>query len=96
MAESGGGKVSGALSAVFGAAAAFFTFTVPAEAWNYSAEGASLLTGTVGGAIAAWLAVVSRRTGSGMLSAAGLALGTAAFAVGAGMLLFGGYDIEFG
>ena len=96
MSQSGGDRAIAALSGLLGAAAAFFTFTVPAGAWNYSAEGASLLTGTVGGAVAAGLALLSRKTGGSALNTAGLALGTAAFAVGAGMLLFGGYDIEFG
>jgi hypothetical protein len=96
MAQSGADKAFAALSAALAAAAAFFIFTVPAGAWNYSAEGASLLTGTIGGAVAAGLAVLSRRTGSNALNTIGLALGIAALAAGASMLLLGSYEIEFG
>lgn len=96
MAQQGTGKALAALSALIAAAAAFFTFTVPAGAWNYSAEGASLLTGIIGGALATALALMSRRTGNNVVNLIGLVLGVAALAVGAGMLLFGGYEIEFG
>jgi hypothetical protein len=96
MSQTGADRLLAGLSGLAGAAAAFFTFTVPAGVWNYSAEGASLLTGTIGGAVAAGLAVLSRKTGGSALNTAGLALGVAAFAVGAGMLLLGSYDIEFG
>ena len=96
MAQSAANKAVAALSALLGAAAAFFTVTVPLGVWNYSAEGASLLTGAVGGAVATSLAILSRRTGGNALTTAGLALGAAAFVAGSGMLLLGGYEIEFG
>lgn len=95
MEQTGRGKLLGAFSALIAAGAAFFSFTVPLGMWNYSAEGGSLLIGTVGGALAAILGLMSRKTG-GVLSLLGLILGVAAFAVGAYLLLVGGTPVEFG
>ena len=95
-ADQSGGTFLAALSAILGVAAALLVISVPAGVWNYSAEGAVLLTGVVGAALAALLAFSSRRTGSNALNLMGLALGVIVLAIGTSMLLFGGFDVEFG
>lgn len=96
MADQGGGKALAALSAILGVVAALLVISVPAGVWNYSAEGATLVTGIIGAALAALLAFSSRRAGSNALNLMGLALGVIVLAVGAAMLLTGGFDVEFG
>lgn len=96
MEQSGGGKALGGLSALVALAAALLVGSVPAEVWNYSAEGGTLLIGTIGGAVAALLAWMARRGGGSALSSFGLVVGVLALAVGAAMLLFGNYGVQFG
>lgn len=96
MADQSGGKGFAALSAILGVVAALLVISVPAAVWNYSAEGAVLLTGIIGAALAALLAFNSRRASSNALNLTGLALGVIVLAIGVFMLLFGGFEVEFG
>ena len=70
--------------------------SVFASVWNYSANGAVLLTGGVSGvagAVSGWL---GRRNGRTTLGELGLWVGLAVAAVTVVALLAGNYEVEFG
>ena len=96
MSETGASGAMSAVAGLLGVVGALLVGSVLAEVWNYSAEGAVLLTGGAAGLVGTAAAARNRGPGAGALNSLGLWLGLAALVVAAAMLLVGGYEIEFG
>ena len=96
MEQSSSIKVLSARSAILALVSTFFTVTVPAGAWNYSAEGGALSAGFFAGIAAVAVAWPARKGGRNLVAEISFWLGIGMAVIGPVMLVVGGYDLEFG